>query len=446
MINLQTNNKLYKDVYHFVTSILPPSKKIINSDVKTIHDIINYYKNADMTYNDLVMYISLKIANVLNNQPPQKALIYDDTYDIHNMLVDIINKPDAAGLNINKIRNGVGSNSGREILQTNDNNNIKSILKYPSLEKFAYAFNPALQYKKAYITLDSKYARFLDDNTKLQWDYSDMLTESAFSTNSVNTIKNVVKVHIYSAVLTPQFTSPMKRGTILIEEFKSQSFIAQNGRRFHMMGLLNDLALPLSIANRSAIPQSYGYTPDISLVDKYEILAGFRFNEGMYYFNKPFTNFNTLTLSFGNPFDLINIRKHVINNCSFESINMLPLDGDPLVDDYYGNFDIECGENHYVPGTIHSLKISGFTTDDPVTDADWITYINNNEFTLIDRLDDTRLRIYPTSVNPPGVHPKRIGRGSTTMGNAPSGTPSTFTITFDTVRTIVNIEFTYIDE
>ena len=451
---LQIYKELFSRIYNFVNSI---SDKQTNYNKTTndydqctiIHDLIKYHRNSDLHINDFVLYVALEAYDAIYNSPtasrkiaenfdlPSGGLPQEFNTNIRDELLHEITHDIDSDVNIQKqIVNPVSY----------VNYNVKSFLNQSDLISLFRLLNPQLKQKKAYITLDSKYATYSESNTKLRWELIEGLTETDTSFNVVGGLKNVISIKIYSVLITPQFTSSMKRGTILIDEFAAQSFVAPNGRRYHMMGLLNDPALPISIGARSTVAIDYGYTPDISVRNKYEILAGFRFNEGVYNFNQPITTFNSLTLSFGNPFNLINMRKHIIPNCYFETIHYQALSGDILDDDYYGNFDLVCPEPHFITNTIYSLKIIGFTTDDPVTDAEWITYMNNNEFTKAIALDSTRIRIYPRQICPPGVHPTRIEYNSSTWADSYVGNGSIFSIQFDTVRSIVNIEFTYLDE
>jgi len=438
-----SNSKITNRIINFINILFPDFQIDPNY-------IQSYVQSNNITDNsEQIAQTALTIYDTLTNKP--ELSIKED-------LTKILMEPYDAfelGTQLHKIKEikkkqkrQITWSSGKQFILSSKHSstrpyNLTNFVGLTSLLQFARAMNPSSIYKKAYVTLDSKYARFLERNTKLQWDYLDVLTESDTSTNTVSKIRDVVRIQIFSTVIT-KFSSPLMRGTTLIEEFRSQAFIAPNGRRFHTMGLLNDLENPIPIEIRSTFGADIGFTPDVTTYDKYELLSGFRFNEGMYYFNQPITTFNSLTLSFGNPFDLINIRKHVIQRCKFESINYNSLATWPD-DDYFGNFDVDLQQEHFYTGEIYSIKISGFTTSDPITDALFIEYVNNMEFTYTKVLDSTRMRIYPRRVRPPGTHPVTVEYIGFGLPNAPTGNPSEFTMTFTGFRIITNIEFLYID-
>jgi hypothetical protein len=74
-----------------------------------------------------------------------------------------------------------------------------------------------------------------------------------------------------------------KRVSILIEEFASQSFIAENGRRFHFL-----------------------LRPEFSNVIQNNIeLSTEDYNDGIFNFNKAITKLDTCTISFGDPLNVL---------------------------------------------------------------------------------------------------------------------------------------------
>lgn len=283
-----------------------------------------------------------------------------------------------------------------KILKETNVSDIQDIMGIKSLKKLAAIFNPAAVQKKAYITLDSKYARFLDNNTRLQWDYSETLVDTGNSVNSTNSIGNITEMKIYSVVV-PKFTSTLSRGTILVEEFQSQSFICPNGRRFHFMGLLNDLLTPITSFNyipldlRAASVAAEGFVPDFPC-DKYELLSGYRFNEGAYRFTHPINRIDTLTISIGDPLTPISIPRYRYTNVTVVSLDIIGTGAYPSFP-YFGEIVLQTFEPHYLPTNapantyspdwIFSLKFTEFNTDDPVADATLITYMKTMEFTSV---------------------------------------------------------------
>jgi len=413
--------------------------KLLNHELndKQKQIIINSTKQVANTRltNNQVLLIALKIYNQINiaqNTLPKHLPMKpepDNEFDIKDMLKKIILKDFKTQPN------------------TKTTSSIVNIFNHTTVKDLVGIFNPKLLYKKAYLTLDSKYAQFLDSSTKLRWDYLNTRIESPNSVNSYLEIKNIVSIKIYSIVI-PKFVSTMNRASILIDEFSSQSFIAPNGRKFHTINILNDLEFGPSNVPSILGLTSVGITPDVTTHDKYELLADYRFNEGNFHFYKPITYFNSLTLSFGDPFNVIKMRKYQIKHCTFDSIKYGAF-GNPLGYPTYGwsgSFKLNCHEPHFIPLSreIYSLKISNYTTDQPVQDADIIKYINTMEFTSARAISQTTIEIYPQEVRPPGAGPKYVQFIGNGLPNQPLGVSSDFTITFEGYRIIANIEFTYL--
>jgi len=441
---MSDSKQLVQRVGVFSSGLL--KRPLTQAQKRYIQQQVLLYNSPDVDKSELVMRLALDVTESFTEafmaKPEYPLQIkQEDPFDLHGMLSEIIMKPVGKDDMI-RIR------KPREITQDlrwgQDQYNLKGGFTRESLLAVKGIFTPENNHKKAYLTLDSSVAEFLEGNTKLRWDYISTLTETPTSTNSTSKIRDVVEIRIYSMVVN-KFNSPMQRSTILIEEFAAQAFVAPNGRRFHTVGLLNDLDIPTDIRARAASVAAVGFAPDVTMHDKYELLSGFRFNEGRFKFAQPITTFDSITISVGDPFEKVPIRKYIINNCTFESINYRPF----LFS--FGVFVMNCNEDHYIPwtiptpGQVYSLKISGFTTDQPVADARLIEYINTMEFTHGEVTDDQRITIIPQSVRQPGDGPLTNQFINFDMPNTLVGNPSTFTVRFDGYRIITNIEFTYID-
>ena len=320
-----------------------------------------------------------------------------------------------------------------------------------SIDDFARELAPLSKQRKGYICLDSKYARFLANNTKLQWDFMDVLTEGANTTNTTSKIRDITSARMLSIVM-PAFNSVPQRASIAIEEFNTQSFLFPNGRRFHFIGLLNNLyTSPVPLIDRSMHYTSLITVPDVTIVNKYELLAGYKFNEGYYRFNKPITNIDTITVSIGNPTDLVTLPVYEYqrvllayggllgSQCitlTFPEIPMIPGGRQTSVTGYY-TFPWQT-----------SIFISGFTTSSPLdpVDAVWITTLNTYEFTTVFSITDNQIVLQTDRCVKPGQASAVINQivFLPTNGLAyPSGDPSTVTVTFNTNRIIMNFELEY---
>jgi hypothetical protein len=410
---------------------------LTNNQKRYIQQLVLMYNDRLTNDTEMVMRLALDATESFTSKPEKPLQIEEfDQFDLHSMMTEIINEP-------------VGNNDVIRIKQVNeikqdarwgkDQYNLAGGFGKKDILALTRAINPESTYKKAYLTLDSDAAEFLENNTKMRWDYLSTLSETSTSTNSRKMIKNVTEIRIYSMVVS-KFNSPMQRATILIDEFSTQSFIAQNGRRFHTIGLLNDLEIPSEIRTRGTLIVATGWVPDVTTYDKYELLSGFRLNEGIYKFATPITTFDSITLSVGDPFDKITFRKHTINNCELSSMNYTAAP--------FGSMVIDCKEDHYIPigDQVYTLKISGFTTDQPTVDALLIEYVNTMEFTAGSATASQIITMIPQQVNPPGGGPTTVQFINLAFPNTFVGNPSKFTVTFDGYRIITSIEFTYIDD
>lgn len=413
----------------FVRHLLPEKRPLTISENKQLVTFAKHYASNirnKMDKSEFVLKTSLEYFTALTNKPAI-APVYQDI-DTHEMLKDIITD----NIDPNELGSKDLSIIKQEQVRKEITSNIIKIANIKSLKAFAQLFNPTATYKKGYVTLDSSYAIFNDDNTKLKWDYISVRQESDTSTNTINRIRDIVSMRIYSIVLE-KFTITQERATIFIHEFDSQCFVTPSGFKFHTVALLNDLETPVGMDTRNAVGTPIGYTEDWLTNRKYELLMGYRFNEGTYNFHTPITTFNSLTLSVGNPLSYISIPKHKITGVIATTI------------DYVGNsIVLVTPEPHYLTGNIYSIRCEGFTTDDPVTDADLITFMNGNEFTSATVTNSTTITISPKNIKQIGVTPLSI-EYTTSVSLTLTGTPQPFTIYLDGYRIIINIEFTYKD-
>lgn len=165
---------------------------------------------------------------------------------------------------------------------------IKNFLNIDNLYKMQLYFNPDSLNQYHYIALETKYRDTSTDSgttlTKFSWKYTPTTTLINGFTNSAEPIKDVIGIRLYQPRIPylPAMNTSAKRVSLLVEEFKAQAFIAENGRRFHF------LLCPVFVAF-----QSY-----IELVTE-------DYNDNVYWFRDPITEFSSLTVSFGDPLELL---------------------------------------------------------------------------------------------------------------------------------------------
>lgn len=311
---------------------------------------------------------------------------------------------------------------------------LVSFLGLDTFDRFIAEINPQAKRKRAYMCLDSRYARFNQACTKLTWDFTNNLNVINNSTNVVGPVRDITWIRMHSMVVR-KFTSIPQRATILIEELAAQAFVMPSGRRFHFVGLLNDLQNPINLATRNAVIVSTA-VPDFTLFDKYELLAGYKFNDGYYRFNKPITTLNEITISVGDPDTLVVLPKYEFTNVT-------------IIDVQPGFIDIDLNEPHYyispnntyvfALNTCYSVFVDGFdSVDTSVNDL-----INSKEFTMVSILTPTQIRLSFDDA-PAGWHfpfPPVINV------IVPPAVPWTArAIRFNSYRIIMNFELEYISD
>lgn len=171
------------------------------------------------------------------------------------------------------------------------------------------AINPSAQYEYAYVLLDT--ANTADDltgNNKFGWRVINYLTSQRGFVSTTSNIRDVVAMRIFPVTMvldTPigesnknyynAVSNLNNMFTILIHEFQAQSYIGRDGRRFHF-------ALFPALMNPTG--GDYALRPITPAQPYYEFTTSGKAN-GWFWFRKPITEFNTMTVSIGIPFDLI---------------------------------------------------------------------------------------------------------------------------------------------
>lgn len=321
---------------------------------------------------------------------------------------------------------------------------VGNLLGVNDLLRLARILNPQSVIKKAYIVLDTKFAKFSNNNQKVSWDYSRVLIQDKAVFSSTRPIRDITSVRLHS-ITVPYLTSPMKRATIYIEEFQNQAFMNPDGTKFHFVALLNDQEDPILTDDRNSDPilafQWNILKKDIT-TQKHELLMGYRFNEGRFHFTYPVTVLNSFTLQIRSPFNLHTLPTPYITDCSFTSINYNRITTQIESPGYRGQFLIELSSDPHLPSQTGPLRISGYTTSDAKTDEDFITFVNGTEFTNWS-VSGTTLTIYPRSYQPVGVNQIFKEINITSLPNAPTGVSGMFNVEFLTMRSIITLELKY---
>lgn len=170
--------------------------------------------------------------------------------------------------------------------------------------------NPKAQYQYAYILLDTNNtAPELSSDTKFGWKVINYTSQQTGTVNVVNNIRDLVGMRIFPVtmrLITPvgetgknyvnNVVNINNNFTILIHEFQAQSFVGREGRKFHF-------ALFPALMNIQYPTKGPGFTPANPY---FEFTTSGKAN-GWFWFRKPITEFHTMTISIGNPFDLVKL-------------------------------------------------------------------------------------------------------------------------------------------
>lgn len=197
---------------------------------------------------------------------------------------------------------------------------VDKILSITNLERLSYKLNPSLNLRSAYLLLDTdNIDTTLSTTYNFTWQFLNYISLSTGTVNSTGKIRDIVamrifpvKTNVVTSILGPdynnkvmynQLTTMNGNFTVLIDEFKSQSYIGRNGRRFHFILFPYVMNLITYNVRQAGPPFTYAVLP----ADPYiEFTTSGKAN-GWFYFRKPITNFTTLTVSIGNPFDLMSL-------------------------------------------------------------------------------------------------------------------------------------------
>ena len=185
--------------------------------------------------------------------------------------------------------------------------------------------NATAQYQYAYVLLDTDNAAAeLSSDTTFGWRVINYISQQDGTVSTVSNIRDLVGMRIFP--VTMQLRSCCETGknyvnnvaninnnfTVLIHEFQAQSFVGRDGRKFHF-------ALFPALMN----PQFPIRGPAITPTNPYfEFTTSGKAN-GWFWFRTPITEFSTMTVSIGNPFDLV--RPNAINTRTLIPLQLIYL-------------------------------------------------------------------------------------------------------------------------
>lgn len=164
---------------------------------------------------------------------------------------------------------------------------INSFLGINDLPTLQMLFNPESLYVHYYLVMDSDYRVTSEETASIKqfkWNYTDSLNVRTGFCNSVGTIRDIIGMRLYQPRIPylAAMDTDAKRVSLLIEEFASQAFIAENGRKFHFI-----------------------YRPEYATATTSIELSTEDYNDGIFSFRKPIVTFDTITISFGDPLNVL---------------------------------------------------------------------------------------------------------------------------------------------
>lgn len=219
---------------------------------------------------------------------------------------------------------------------------INSLIGLDTVGKIQALLNPPALYEKNYIVLDSfNRNESITSQTRFQWNYADNANTTIGTVNTIGTIKNIVAMKLYQPVI-PNIDSinvNSARVSILIEEFQAQSFIASSSRRYHFL---------------TKVVEQFPFN------NRYRDLQIEDYHDGVYKFRKPIVRFETLTVSFGDPIDLM----------------AFPVDRYDVTFTYGFQTTINFPEDHNLVANEY-IRFNDFTTNDLSGDSEAINNMNN---------------------------------------------------------------------
>jgi hypothetical protein len=293
--------------------------------VRRIHSL-ELRKFAGSDISDIIMMLVSVLTDEMANIP--KA-VKENSIDIHEMLLQEIGKEPESRIADKKI----------ESCDT-----VDSLLKTPRV--LQNVFNPRALYRKTYLVLDRRYqASDSNNQTTFKWN----IANASKTYNRLNTaattapLKDVVSIKMlpFRFPNTTYALRGARRLSVEIVEFDNMAhIITAENRRFHF---LFELAAITAGSPLPLLAQDIGN------------------NSAEFSFHEPVIDVNTLTLRFGNPGTVLSLDPDVLYG----------------VITSVGATSVITFTQPHRTGAGDFVYISGFTTSDPVADADLISAIND---------------------------------------------------------------------
>jgi hypothetical protein len=404
-----------KRIIKFYNALDPPNTVIRSEDYPKLISFLKSLKPpANINKSDYVMLAVIEYYKFVNDVKDQKI----------NQVAQLLEQGEAAGMSdLEKLEL-----LNKRLALSNTYYNIASILGMTSVEEIAKAINPQYKYKKAHVCLDTRYAEFLDNNTKLRWYYRKDLIDNNAPAIGNALLENIVSIRMGSFVI-PFVNCPSKRITVFIEELNDQAFIRNNTEKFHFIGnwmpaaqeqFINEVRLEI-VHEPSFLLDTTHFVPSAAEFSNCRIDFNMKNNDGIFYFNNIVTTLDSFTLLIKNDleriqfprinFDIIFEHVDLIGNIAVNSTNVdlinLENGGEIIIKSEFPHGHRYLPEDPDSPTLlddqykfIFSLRFIDFNTTEPELDKIFIQYMSETEFTTVRIIDEYRLKIIPRIIKP----------------------------------------------
>ena len=314
-----------------------------------------------------------------------------------------------------------------ESLFVDDRVNLAGLLDAKDMYSFIRLLNPKAQYKKAYVCFDTRFISSANnDRTRLTWNFMNNNDINLGSINVLGTIRDIISIKVYKFNLPGFCCTSLARVSINFEEFQAQSFIGHEDRRFHIIAIAQNFVNEFGVVTQASpvipSPVTANYRTQMYMQEP--------MNYGEFHFRKPVTIVDKITLSFGDPYNLISIPQDTYT-CTQSSF---------IIDMITGNLVcLMLVPNLIPPVAGYNIDISGFTTTNPLSDAGIINAMNNTI------LASATIFGLPLPYNLSFTLFNSLYQALEPFPPLPIGTPQPFTIYISQNRTFVYTEMTYLD-
>jgi hypothetical protein len=168
---------------------------------------------------------------------------------------------------------------------------IGKLFDIDAVRDFQLALNPEIKYKNRFFVLDSTNYDSYDIQGRITWQLVPSRNLQTGVCNITKPMKNIVgmKLHQFKTTFTSTF---LRRWTLYIEQLSAQSMVGPNGKKFHFL-------FTVKVGSNTALVHN--------------------FNQGYYWFNTPITQLTAITLTLGDPYNVIpiNISANVLVGIEF---------------------------------------------------------------------------------------------------------------------------------